>query len=415
MKVGIIGAGLGGLLCGAYLARKGHQVEVFEKLPYPGGRFTNLEYKGFQLTTGALHMIPHGKRGPLGRMLEELDTGVRILPSNPPGLFRINGKDYEFGQVKDLFSLRDKVKVASIHAMLKLGKGGKESYRDWVKKRLNNRLALELSDSFCGWTLSIHADQLTSKEFLSITANFNRYGGPGIPEGGCGAVTRALVNLIEGSGGRVDLKAGVDGITTSGRRATGIVCGGETLDFDVVISNIGPMGTIALLPEDLLDPDYVRSISNVPEAAGIKISVACDRPMLGHTGSLFTPQARRIDGLNEVTNADPTLAPKGKHLLMSHQSYDPAKDVKEEIELGIQDLHDLFPDFDSHCQVLMVQTYHNGWPVNRTMSGKILGPETPIRGLYNVGDAIKPRGWVETEGVAAGVKAALERIERYGG
>ncbi|NOZ77451.1 MAG: NAD(P)/FAD-dependent oxidoreductase [Euryarchaeota archaeon] len=395
--------------------QKGHQVDIFEKLPYPGGRFTNLEYQGYQLTTGALHMIPHAENGPLGTMLKELGTGVRIIPSHPPGLFRIGGRDYEFRQLKDLFSLRDKVKVASIHAMLKLGKGGKESYRDWVKKRLNNRLALELSDSFCGWTLSIHADKLSSREFLAITSNFNRYRGPGIPEGGCGAVTRALVKVIEEGGGNIHLESKVTGIQLDGGRVTGMDCGGESHEFDVVVSNIGPKATVELCGEEAFSPDYVKSVSNIPEAAGIKISVACDRPMLGHTGALFTPQAKRIDGLNEVTNADPSLAPEGKHLLMSHQTYEPGRDIREEIELGLQDLRELFPDFDRHCRVLMVQSYHNGWPVNRTMSGKLMGPETPVRGLYNVGDAIKPRGWVETEGVAAGVKAALERIDAYGG
>jgi phytoene dehydrogenase-like protein len=402
-------------LCGAALAKKGHKVEVFEKLPYPGGRFTNLEYQGFQLTTGALHMIPHAENGPLGKMLQELGAGIKIIPSDPPGFFRINGKDYEFGQLKNLFSMRDKVKVASIHAMLKLGKGGKESYREWVKKRLNNRLALELSDSFCGWTLSINSSQLSSKEFMSITSNFNKFGGPGIPVGGCGAVIAALVDIIEKAGGGIHLKTKVDAVTVSGGRVTGLLCGGETFDYDVVISNMGPKATIGLCPVGALNVDYVKSITNTQEAAGIKISVACDRPMLGHAGALFTPQARRIDGLNEVTNADPGLAPRGKHLLMSHQTYDPKMDIREEIEVGIQDLRDLVPGFDKHCEILMVQCYHNGWPVNRTMSGKILGPETPVQGLYNVGDAIKPQGWVETEGVAAGVNAALVWIERYGG
>ena len=65
MKIGIVGAGLGGLLTGALLSNK-HDVVVFEKLPFLGGRFTNLEYEGFQLTTGALHMIPHGNDGYLG-------------------------------------------------------------------------------------------------------------------------------------------------------------------------------------------------------------------------------------------------------------------------------------------------------------------------------------------------------------
>ena len=69
MKVAIIGGGLGGLLAGAALS-KNHEVHVYEQLDMYGGRFTNIEYKGFQLTTGALHMIPHGPTGPLARLMK---------------------------------------------------------------------------------------------------------------------------------------------------------------------------------------------------------------------------------------------------------------------------------------------------------------------------------------------------------
>ena len=50
MRVAIIGAGLGGLLAANVLAKKGYKIDVFEKLPFAGGRFTNLNYKGFILT-----------------------------------------------------------------------------------------------------------------------------------------------------------------------------------------------------------------------------------------------------------------------------------------------------------------------------------------------------------------------------
>ena len=66
MKIGIVGAGLGGLLAGALLS-KDNEIIIYEKLPLVGGRFTNIEYKGYQLTTGALHMIPHGADGYLAQ------------------------------------------------------------------------------------------------------------------------------------------------------------------------------------------------------------------------------------------------------------------------------------------------------------------------------------------------------------
>jgi phytoene dehydrogenase-like protein len=92
VRIGIIGAGLGGLLSGLALSKQNHDVTIFERLPYHGGRFTNLEYKGYQLSTGALHMIPHGGSGPLGTMLRGLGVDVPIIRTDPPGLFRIGGR-----------------------------------------------------------------------------------------------------------------------------------------------------------------------------------------------------------------------------------------------------------------------------------------------------------------------------------
>jgi phytoene dehydrogenase-like protein len=78
----VAGAGLGGLTAAALLSREGFSTLVIEKLPRIGGRFANIPYKGFQLTTGALHLIPH-QRGVAKRLfkdklkcdLEFIDTG----------------------------------------------------------------------------------------------------------------------------------------------------------------------------------------------------------------------------------------------------------------------------------------------------------------------------------------------------
>lgn len=97
MKAAIIGAGLGGLLAGAKLAKAGYDVEIFERLPFIGGRFANLEYKGFKLSTGALHMIPHGSRGPLAQMLREVGADVTIIDSSPMAVIKKeDGENLEF-------------------------------------------------------------------------------------------------------------------------------------------------------------------------------------------------------------------------------------------------------------------------------------------------------------------------------
>src|SRR3990172_1728100 len=111
VKAAIIGAGLGGLLAGAKLQNAGYEVEIFERLPFIGGRFANLDYNGFKLSTGALHMIPHGSRGPLAQMLREVGANVNIIDSNPMAVIRKdNGEEIEFHDFRNELSLTNRVK-----------------------------------------------------------------------------------------------------------------------------------------------------------------------------------------------------------------------------------------------------------------------------------------------------------------
>jgi phytoene dehydrogenase-like protein len=115
MKAVIIGAGLGGLLAGAKLAKAGNDVEIFERLPFIGGRFANLEYKGFKLSTGALHMLPHGSRGPLAQMLRDVGANVTIINSSPMAVIKMEAdENIEFHDFRKELSVTKRVKLGTI-------------------------------------------------------------------------------------------------------------------------------------------------------------------------------------------------------------------------------------------------------------------------------------------------------------
>jgi diapolycopene oxygenase len=57
MKVGIIGSGLAGLSAACTLAARGHQVEVFEKNPWLGGKAAQLRAEGFRFDMGPTILI----------------------------------------------------------------------------------------------------------------------------------------------------------------------------------------------------------------------------------------------------------------------------------------------------------------------------------------------------------------------
>lgn len=56
MNIAIIGAGLGGLTFGAFAAKEGHQVHIFDKNHAPGGVVALLEHEGYKFEQGPLLM-----------------------------------------------------------------------------------------------------------------------------------------------------------------------------------------------------------------------------------------------------------------------------------------------------------------------------------------------------------------------
>ncbi|MGB8217104.1 MAG: NAD(P)/FAD-dependent oxidoreductase [Candidatus Methanoperedens sp.] len=407
MKAAIIGAGLGGLLSGAKLSKAGYEVEIFERLPFIGGRFANLEYKGFKLSTGALHMIPHGSRGPLAQLLHETGACVNIIDSSPMAVIRKeNGETISFRDFRKELSVTKRVKLGTILAYsLKFKPKSNISFRDWILKYFDDEFLLKLADSFCGWALSLRAKDVPAREMLEIINNMYLYKGSGVPLGGCGAVTGALADVIKSNGGKIHTGTCVDKIVVDKEKACGIRAGGTTIDADIVISDIGHLETSRMYV--CMDEAYLERINKAMPSKGIKICLSSDETLIGHSGVFFTPYSERINGINEVTNADPTLAPQGKHLIMSHQAVI-SDDLNQEINLGLLDLKNLFPD--KKYEVLLVQSYSNGWPVNRASSGSDIGSRTPVQNMYVVGDGAKGKGGIEVEGVALGVMNVMKEI-----
>jgi phytoene dehydrogenase-like protein len=408
MKAVIIGAGLGGLLAGAKLAGAGYIVEIYEKLPFTGGRFTNLPYKGFKLSTGALHMIPHGGRGPLAQMLREVGANVIIIDSEPMAVIRKeNGEIIPFHDFRNDLSLIKQAKLVTVLAYsLKFMPNNDISFRDWILKYFDDDFLLKLADSFCGWSLSLQAKDVPAREMLEIINNMYLYKGSGIPAGGCGAVTDALCEIIESKGGKIDTHSCVERIIVNNGNAKGVIVKGNLIDADIVISDIGHIATSNLY--ECTDKEYLDKIKNLKPSKGIKICLSSDEPLIGHSGVYLTPYAKRINGINEVTNADPSLAPPGKHLIMSHQTMI-SEDTRSEMDLGLGDIARLFPD--KKYEVLLIQSYSDGWPVNRASSGSDTGNATPIKNLYIVGDGAKGHGGIEVEGVALGVGNLMKMME----
>ncbi len=166
-KAVIIGSGLGGLLTAAQLAKDGWSVEVYERLALVGGRFANIEYNGYKLSTGALHMVPHGIKGPLATMLRELGADFDIVQSSPMALVRMP-KDLSQTNYKDGFedishldfkkhlTSKNKLMMVLLTLGFKVGliRPTKIGFKTWYSKYVHDDRIDRCADSFSGWALS---------------------------------------------------------------------------------------------------------------------------------------------------------------------------------------------------------------------------------------------------------------------
>ena len=79
----IIGAGIAGLVCGAFLARSGKKVLVVEQHFIPGGYCTSFKRKGFNFDAAVHHIGGCGKWSIVGRCFKTLGIEMDFYHLDP--------------------------------------------------------------------------------------------------------------------------------------------------------------------------------------------------------------------------------------------------------------------------------------------------------------------------------------------
>jgi phytoene dehydrogenase-like protein len=457
VDVVVVGAGLGGLLSAAQFLRRGRRVVVVERLAHPGGRFTAKTFQGAQVSTGAVHMLPFGTNGELAGMLRLLGVPHRIHDAEVFASFHVRGKQYvcrSLLQLAQVLGPRQFVELSRLAApmLLRAPRPSErtQAFSQWLSLRIVRARSPELYAYFermCHFALSVDLADVSYPEICAITRNMLRYGAPGVAEGGCAAVTGELERRVLEQGGELRLLHDVlaiehaDGVVT-GVRVRDKTSGAEMLlHAPLVISNVGPEATRRLIadvtgeagrPAVETSPQWGTPAPEGPwastgrpssktdgpavrDARGLKVHLLSDTSIIPHKGIMYCLDTERIAGIVQPSNSDRRLAPPGTHLLITHQLLR-SDDVNAEREAARADLRLLFgADFGTKVRILTMSQYRGEWPVNRVAQGEDLTPETQVAGLYQVGDAVKPSGYLMVEGVAQSVNALLDSLDALDG
>ncbi len=454
----IIGAGLGGLLSAAQLLDRGKRVLVVERLPHCGGRFTSKTFQGVQVSTGAVHMVPFGSSGVLSQMLQHLHVPHYFFDADVFGSFHVHGKQYQSRSILGVFNFlgpRQFALLVSLGYQMFLRPLPQHErslpYNVWLKQHIDitkNPQLVAFFERVSRFALSLELSQVSTAEVVEITKNMFRYGAPAIVRGGCGGLTQSLEQHVLAQGGTLRLSCEVLQILHEEGRVVGVrvrdkATGHESVfTAPVIVSDIGPRATEGLLQNHTVTQSQVLKqqrvgetlavslptiaegsgrpqgsplhiLPTIHEAVGLKIHILSDVSLIPHKGIMYCLDTKRIAGMVQPTNSDPSLAPTGKHLLISHQVIQ-SNNVEEERALALADLRMMFGEtFDKHCHILTMGTYRGEWPVNRMAQGEDTQAKTTTQGLYLVGDAVKPSGYLMVEGVAQSVNRFLDVLDEH--
>jgi hypothetical protein len=372
-------------------------------------------------------------------MLRSLHVPHRFWDADLFGSFHIDGKQY---CARGLLGVCKFLGPRQFFWFLHLGylmflrplprHEGRLPFDLWLERKIDvkrNPRLFAFFERISRFALSLELSQVSTEEVIRTTKNMFRHNAPAIVEGGCGEVTRQLEQYILEQQGEIRLSCSVVQILHEEGHVTGVrvyekASGEEAIiKAPLVVSDIGPRATNGLLrnqrvtqaevlrrravqEDEESDPDFTLS-----EAVGLKVHLLSDISLVPHKGIMYCLDTQRIAGIVQPTNSDPHLAPAGKHLLISHQVIQ-SDNIEEERALALADLRMLIGEaFDTHCRVLTTSMYRGEWPVNRIVQGEDTAPETAIQGLYLVGDAVKPSGYLMVEGVAQSVNRLLDLLE----
>ena len=270
------------------------------------------------------------------------------------------------------------------------------STAQWVSKYTKNEGVHGIFRNMCASIFAVGSEDLPARVFLTYFTRksaFKRFGFH--PEGTIG-LWRGLAAAFERHGGTLWCATAATRILAEGGTVTGVevVRDGAALVLHapVVISDIGPAATLGLLDGPVPD-DYRTLIRNGDRpTAMISVNFASRERLIEAPGMLSFATSRRLAYIANFTDTCPEMAPAGWNLYVGTAVPKPSLgdfDEAAETELLMADLRDAIPGFDERARVINILVTRDGWPPQRAVAGFDLPHQTPITGLWNVGDAVK--------------------------
>ena len=445
-KVVVIGAGVGGSAIAALLTKKGLSVTVLERNCFAGGKVKSCEKDGFIYDMG-VHYCALGNAGPHGKVARETGADIEFIKKGPirvmfPGgcsdfPLKLTGpvsmiKFARILRVKPykLFGvLRAFLKMIRIKEIKDAEPYDDICLKDFLLRYTNDDGFHTFIDGVCAILLVEPASEASAGEFLWSFSNFMNKASCSYPKGGFREIALSFLRTCEQNGGKVLLEQEVRSIKVENGKAVGVVTKEGFIAADVIVSNAGIKKTIALAGENNFKSEYVTWAKSLKNSFGaVTVKYALDYQPLPaplmifsntKTGGINIMMQQLLNGVDIddcrmfivcPTITDPSLAPRGKYLLiagaMVPEKLADSGIVEKVLDKMEQRLSVIFPGIEKH----IIWKRCTGLDDINEMSGRGTGEvvglaqipsqvgknkpsaKMPIEGLYLVGCDAGGRG-----------------------
>ncbi len=359
----IVGAGIGGVVCGAILARHGVRVLVLERGVQVGGRGRSIRVGDCTVDYGA-HLwcnqfLPairaaagvddyHPAPIPRAESLRMFAEGEGGRPFVYPGLDPSQGEAEINAAIQTIYGMKTET-FASLLGVLgqmlvlpddEVARLLPVSFRDWPGAA---ELAPELAAGLVRMIMlygSIDPPGASVGEFIEML-RWGACDGAGAeyaganPQGGTQGLIEAFVRRIQAGGGEVRLGTTVEQIVVEGEQVTGVIARPvhglpDFFDCRRVVSNVPVWDLFEIIDARLFPDDYVRRARHYGNTIGetINVAFAFERPprlrasgvadrFRGWTRILLGPERRFGGGMVWTSFSSPAVAPGARALLQA--------------------------------------------------------------------------------------------------
>lgn len=313
----VIGAGLGGLCCGAYLAKEGIPVTLVEQHGIPGGYATAFDRGRFSFEV-SLHGISVNNNatarilGHVGvlkklRLMElpeiyRLKTpglDISVPQRNPDAFIALLARHFPWEEkgirsfVKEMVSVSEEVerlhekkgqfiKILFPVQYRKMWGIRNKTLSDLLDDHVKNRELQEVLSSLWGY-YGLPPSRLSAFYYANATGGYLRHGSFYIRERSQN-LSDALAEAIEGHGGKILYNTEAEKILVKDGAASGVkLSDGKTLPARAVVSNASALSTFKhMLPKEAVPADYLKKLENLrPSISSFIVWLGLNRELRG--------------------------------------------------------------------------------------------------------------------------------------